>query len=273
MSVAVVGVGSNLGSREASIRAARSILEATAGVRVVAISPLDETAPVGPPQPKYLNAAFRVETTLSPIELLGVLLQTEQRLGRARADVGRWGARSLDLDLLWDERGSQRTLALSLPHPELEVRSFAMTPLLAVAPELEPDYGDALAAVGGALKPWTRAACMTSRVVADSTEVQVEADTLVDACALVATVPIGGPRPSSTVHRTLDSSASAFANALRELLLGGFHVHHATVSHCSKTQWTAHFHGANVGIPQPAEVRLEATAGVARRFRASLSTP
>ena len=148
-----------------------------------------------------------------------------------------------------------------------------MTPLLAVAPELEDDYRDALAAAGGALKPWTRAASMTTRVADGFCEVHVEADTLVDACALVATAPIGGSRPSSTVHRRVDSNASAFADALRELLLGGFHVHHATVSHCSKTQWTAHFPGANVGISQTAEVRFATAAGVVRRFRALLRTP
>ncbi|MGB5349087.1 MAG: 2-amino-4-hydroxy-6-hydroxymethyldihydropteridine diphosphokinase, partial [Polyangiales bacterium] len=84
MRAVVVGVGSNLGAREAAIRTARDLLHARDGIEVSAVSPIYETEPLGPPQPRYLNAAFRLQTERSPAELLSVLLRTERRLGRRR---------------------------------------------------------------------------------------------------------------------------------------------------------------------------------------------
>ena len=135
MSTAVVGIGTNLGAREAAVRAARNLLDARRDVDVVGTSALYETEPLGPPQGRYLNAALRLETSLSPNELLSVLLRTERRLGRRRSSAERWGPRSVDLDLLWDERGMQESSTLRVPHPELVHRSFALAPWLDVAPE------------------------------------------------------------------------------------------------------------------------------------------
>jgi 2-amino-4-hydroxy-6-hydroxymethyldihydropteridine diphosphokinase len=133
VTVAYVGLGSNLGDREATVRRALELL----GERVVvaAVSSLRETDPVGlVDQPCFVNAAARVETELSPGELLDVLLGVELELGRERRE--RWGPRTIDLDLLLygdsavDERG------LTVPHPRLHERRFALEPLAELDPAL-----------------------------------------------------------------------------------------------------------------------------------------
>lgn len=140
---AVVGVGSNLGSREAYLDAAASLL----GKAVLARSSVYETAPVGPPQPSYLNGAFLLNVERGPEALLDWLLAIEARLGRVR-DV-RWGPRTIDLDLLFMEGVKVTTPRLTVPHPRLAERAFALAPLLDVAPWLAPHYGGALADQGG----------------------------------------------------------------------------------------------------------------------------
>jgi 2-amino-4-hydroxy-6-hydroxymethyldihydropteridine diphosphokinase len=128
---AYVGVGSNLGDRERTIRAA---IDALPGV--VAVSALRETEPVGPvEQPSFLNGAVALETELSPRELLDVLLAVERRLGRERRE--RWGPRTIDLDLLLYGDRSLDEPGLSLPHPRLHERRFALEPLAELDPELE----------------------------------------------------------------------------------------------------------------------------------------
>jgi 2-amino-4-hydroxy-6-hydroxymethyldihydropteridine diphosphokinase len=133
--VCYVGLGANLGDRHATFRQA---LERMPGL-VEAVSPFYETAPIGPPQPSFLNAAVRLRTTLPPLALLDALLEIERSLGRDRALETRWGPRTLDLDvLLWPGR----TLAeprLHVPHPRLRDRAFALAPLLDVLPEDQPD--------------------------------------------------------------------------------------------------------------------------------------
>lgn len=235
------------------------------------MSPLYETEPLGPAQPDFLNAAYRVRTDLDPLALLDVLLRVERRLGRDRSTAERWGPRSLDLDFLWDAQGAFDDDGLHVPHAELEHRRFAMTPMLAVAPELNERYAGALAAAGGALSPWDRAAVRTSCIEADRHEIHVEADSLADACAscTIAADPLG--LLETTRDRVIDSSVSAFADALRQLSAAGFTTHHATISDCSDTQWVAHFHGANTGVPRGDDVRLQTTLGASRAFSARLS--
>lgn len=271
MSIAVVGVGSNLGSREASIRAACALLDSRKGIAVTAVSPLYETEPLGPPQPRYLNAALRLQTALAPLELLRVLLRTENRLGRNRKCTERWGARSLDLDLLWDERGPHESRGLQVPHPELENRDFALVPLLAVAPELRATYAPFLEQSNRELVPWARTAEVSTQANDGTIESEVEADALVDACALATVTPARFGRQLSTLHRVTDSSASAFAEALQEVSRAGFSVSRATISHWSNTQWVTHFHGVNLAIPSSGDVRLETTSGTNREFRVRLS--
>ena len=106
------------------------------GVRVVARSRVYETAPLGgPPQPHFLNAAVAVECTLSLSALLEELLRIEVSLGRVRGhDEVRFGPRTLDLDVLWAEGAILDQPRLTVPHPRLAGRAFALLPLLEVAP-------------------------------------------------------------------------------------------------------------------------------------------
>jgi 2-amino-4-hydroxy-6-hydroxymethyldihydropteridine diphosphokinase len=126
---AYIGLGANLGDREATIRAALDALAEEDGIEVVAVSMLRETEPVGVgPQPLFLNGAAELETTLSARELLDRLLATEQRFGRVRV-AGEHGPRTLDLDLLLygDEQIDEP--GLTVPHPRIHEREFVLEPL------------------------------------------------------------------------------------------------------------------------------------------------
>jgi 2-amino-4-hydroxy-6-hydroxymethyldihydropteridine diphosphokinase len=135
VTLAYIGLGANLGPREVTLLHAVDLLAETEGVDVRAVSQLQETAPVGiVDQPRFLNGAVAVDTSLRPRELLDRLLEIERALGRVR-DV-RWGPRVVDLDLLVygdlqvDEPG------LHVPHPRLHERRFALEPLAELDPEL-----------------------------------------------------------------------------------------------------------------------------------------
>ena len=132
---AFVGLGSNLGDREAMIREALRLLENTPGVRVVSVSSIIETAPVGgPEQPDYLNAVAELETTLSPRELLAAARGIERDLGRVR--VVRWGPRVVDIDLLTCDNVVLDEPELTIPHPRMHERRFVLEPLAEIAPDL-----------------------------------------------------------------------------------------------------------------------------------------
>ncbi len=140
---AYVGLGANLGDRERTLRAAVDALAAEDGIEVVAVSTLRETDPVGVgEQPRYLNGAVAVETTLAPRELLGRLLSIEQRFGRVRVP-GEHGPRTLDLDLLLLGDAVLDEPGLTVPHPRLHERRFVLEPLAELAPGLVvPGCGD-----------------------------------------------------------------------------------------------------------------------------------
>jgi 2-amino-4-hydroxy-6-hydroxymethyldihydropteridine diphosphokinase len=127
----VIGLGANLGDPREAFRVALERLSDVMDVR--AISDLYRTAAIGPEQPDYLNAAARGGSSLEPLELLDALLAVEAALGRVRRE--RWGPRVLDLDLLWVDGHHAEVPGLSLPHPRLTERAFALRPLLDVAPE------------------------------------------------------------------------------------------------------------------------------------------
>jgi 2-amino-4-hydroxy-6-hydroxymethyldihydropteridine diphosphokinase len=132
---AYVGLGANLGDREATISQALRLLGEADGVDVVAVSSLRETEPWGPvKQPPFLNGAAAVETTRGPRELLELLLAVEHRLGRARAGE-RFGPRTIDLDLLLYHDVELEEPGLTLPHPRLHERRFALEPLAELAPD------------------------------------------------------------------------------------------------------------------------------------------
>ncbi len=130
MTRAYIGVGANLGDREATIRAALAALPG-----VVGVSQLRETDPVGVvDQPPFLNGATVLETDFSPRELLDALLAVERELGRERRE--RWGPRTIDLDLLLYGDETIDEPGLTIPHPRLHERRFALEPLLDLDPEL-----------------------------------------------------------------------------------------------------------------------------------------
>jgi 2-amino-4-hydroxy-6-hydroxymethyldihydropteridine diphosphokinase len=130
VTVAYVGLGSNLGDREATIRAAVAELPG-----VTAVSTLRETDPVGvTEQPRFLNGVAALETEFAPRELLDVLLAVERRLGRERLE--RWGPRTIDLDLLLYGAETLDEPGLTVPHPRLHERRFALEPLAELDPAL-----------------------------------------------------------------------------------------------------------------------------------------
>jgi 2-amino-4-hydroxy-6-hydroxymethyldihydropteridine diphosphokinase len=142
MARAYVGLGANLGDRESTLRAAVAALDATEGVQVSAVSALLETEPVDYlDQPRFLNGAVALETTLAPRELLDALLAVERSLGRTRGGP-RFGPRTIDLDLLLYGEESIDEQGLTVPHPRLHERAFALEPLAELDPDLVvPGHG------------------------------------------------------------------------------------------------------------------------------------
>jgi 2-amino-4-hydroxy-6-hydroxymethyldihydropteridine diphosphokinase len=136
MPSAYIGVGSNLGDRERAIEDALRLLDAHQGIDVVAVSKVRETDPVGVlDQPRFLNAAARLETNLPPRVLLNRLLGVERELGRVRNE--RYGPRIIDLDLLVYDDQVVDEPGLRLPHPHLHERRFVLEPLNDLDPSLE----------------------------------------------------------------------------------------------------------------------------------------
>jgi 2-amino-4-hydroxy-6-hydroxymethyldihydropteridine diphosphokinase len=133
---AYVGLGSNLGDREATLSRALELLDAEAGVAVTAVSALRDTEPVGYlDQPRFLNGVAAVDTELPARELLDRLLVVERSLGRRR-DGPRFGPRTVDLDLLLYGDATIEEPGLSVPHPRLSERRFVLEPLAELDPAL-----------------------------------------------------------------------------------------------------------------------------------------
>ncbi len=131
---AYVGVGSNLGDRWANLALAARELRQEPRVALLRSSRVWDAAPLGPPQPRYLNAALELEADVPPLALLATLQRIERSAGRVRSGV-RWSARTLDLDVLLYGDEVIRGPALVVPHPGLVVRRFALAPLAELCPE------------------------------------------------------------------------------------------------------------------------------------------
>lgn len=136
MTIAYVGLGSNLGDRDELIRHAAALLGAQR------LSAIVETEPWGyVDQPKFLNAVAELETPLRARALLDQLLDVERSLGRERIGP-RWGPRLIDLDLLVYGNETIDEPGLTVPHPEIATRLFVLEPLAELAPSLEiPGFG------------------------------------------------------------------------------------------------------------------------------------
>lgn len=121
--VAYIALGSNMGDRHAYVRRARVAIGRLPHCRLIGESSIEETEPLGPSdQPRYLNQMIAVETSLTPRELLPLLLEIEVREGRTRGV--RWGPRTLDLDIVTFARQTADEPSLRVPHPEIANRDF-----------------------------------------------------------------------------------------------------------------------------------------------------
>jgi 2-amino-4-hydroxy-6-hydroxymethyldihydropteridine diphosphokinase len=132
-----IALGSNLGNRLEHLRAGIAMLEQHPKIQGIQKSRVFETEPFGVTniQDAYLNAAAQLETSLSAHELLNVMLEIEKSRGRERHE--RWGARTLDLDLLFYGTEIISEPNLEVPHPRMLERAFVLAPLLDIAPNLE----------------------------------------------------------------------------------------------------------------------------------------
>jgi 2-amino-4-hydroxy-6-hydroxymethyldihydropteridine diphosphokinase len=136
MPTSLLGLGSNLGDSEATLRAALLDIAALPDIQVVRHSTWHRTRPVGgpPDQADYLNGAAVIETKIAPLTLLAELQQIEARHGRVRAE--RWAPRTLDIDLLLYGNEVAETQMLILPHPRLTYREFVLRPAAEIAPRM-----------------------------------------------------------------------------------------------------------------------------------------
>jgi 2-amino-4-hydroxy-6-hydroxymethyldihydropteridine diphosphokinase len=150
MKLVYIGLGSNLGDREATIRSALDRLDGQDEIEVARVSSLRETDPVGyADQPRFLNGVAELVTRLSPRELLERMLAVERDLGRTR-DGPRFGPRTIDLDLLLYGDAVVDEPGLEIPHPRIAERSFVLEPLAELDPALEvPGQGPVRALLAG----------------------------------------------------------------------------------------------------------------------------
>ena len=141
MAICYLGLGSNLGNREEYIKNAVAEFK-NAGVITHKISSIIETQPEGGPQQgDYLNAVAKVETSLTPQELLQLSQTIEKKLGRKRTVLN--GPRTIDIDLLLYDPLTVNSPELTIPHPRMFTRRFVMIPLMEIAPELVKEFAHA----------------------------------------------------------------------------------------------------------------------------------
>ena len=143
MAVAYIGLGSNLSgnhngqllSPQAQLEQALVSLSMHHQIDLLRQSSFYQTVAIGPgKQPDYINAAAQLRTSLTPIELLDLLQSIENQQGRER--ITRWGARTLDLDILLYDQHTENSQRLILPHPRIHERNFVLAPLVELAPQL-----------------------------------------------------------------------------------------------------------------------------------------
>lgn len=145
---ACIAFGSNLGDRHATLAGAYAVFIAHPAIAPLARSRLFETAPVGGPggQGRFLNTVLKIETTLSPHDLLAHCTAVERQFKRER--VIRWDARTLDLDVLLYGDAVIDTPDLEVPHPRMHERRFVLAPLADVAAEVtHPVLGESIASL------------------------------------------------------------------------------------------------------------------------------
>jgi 2-amino-4-hydroxy-6-hydroxymethyldihydropteridine diphosphokinase len=144
MGKCAIGLGSNLGDSLAILTGAIDRLQMHPQIELIAISSWYITAPIGPPQPDYLNGCVTLQTSLAPLDLLNTLHAIEAEFGRIRQEL--WGARTLDLDLLLSDNLIIDLPTLQIPHPRMCERAFVLVPLAEIAADwIEPRSGNSIA--------------------------------------------------------------------------------------------------------------------------------
>lgn len=133
----VIALGSNIGDSLTILNAAVKTLHKVPGITYKIKSSWYRTKAVGPPQPDYINGCVSISVDFEPLKLLEILLEIENQFGRERKE--RWGARTLDLDLLLYDDFIVDTPTLQIPHPRMSQRAFVLVPLAEIAPDwVEP---------------------------------------------------------------------------------------------------------------------------------------
>jgi len=132
MTIAYIGLGSNVGNRKKNIDASFRMIAALPKTKIIKNSPLYQTSPVGPKQRDFFNGVIKIQTSLTPTELLKHLKEIEKFMGRKT--VKRWGPRIIDLDILIYGNHVIESRSLTIPHPEMGNRLFVLEPLSKVAP-------------------------------------------------------------------------------------------------------------------------------------------
>jgi 2-amino-4-hydroxy-6-hydroxymethyldihydropteridine diphosphokinase len=136
-------LGSNLGDSRSILAGTIDRLRSHPQIQVIAVSRWYLTAPIGPPQPDYLNGCAIIETSLTPLALLQELQAIEAEFGRVRQEI--WGARTLDLDLLLYDNLIIDLPTLQVPHPHMGERAFVLIPLAEIVPNwIEPRSGQSI---------------------------------------------------------------------------------------------------------------------------------
>lgn len=144
MAKCAIALGSNLGDSLNTLESSLTVLNSTPGINLLKVSRWYQTKPVGPPQPDYLNGCATFNVEQKPEELLTLLQATELQFGRVRTE--KWGARTLDLDILLYDDLIMETPNLIIPHPRMNERAFVLVPLAEIAADWqEPKTGKAIA--------------------------------------------------------------------------------------------------------------------------------
>lgn len=149
-----IALGSNLGDSLVILKGALTALNQIPDITVTSCSSWYKTAPIGPPQPDYLNGCALLDVRLTPQKLLQTLLDIEKQFGRVRRE--RWGPRNIDLDLILFEDFILDTPDLQIPHPRMRERAFVLVPLAEIAPHwIDPVSGKTIAQLIAFLKERT----------------------------------------------------------------------------------------------------------------------
>lgn len=134
MKTAYLGLGSNLANKRANVRKAIQLIRTIKCLKVISVSGLYRTEPWGyKDQPSFLNAAVKIETSLSPLKLLLFLKGIEKKMGRKSHKI-KWGPRIIDIDILLYGMDKLKNRTLQIPHPGMHERTFVLGPLAEIAP-------------------------------------------------------------------------------------------------------------------------------------------